>query len=608
MSHEMDEKLNLNNNYSFKLNSGQNNKNVKYMVTKDKYMMMFLEDEIIMGLKEAMNNEDPKALNKNEEYLKGMKTTESSDFFKILFKDSLSDMEIIGEEKGEGNENCFEVNLPRKGINNVPMYSKIRYKGIYHGIDLVFYFNNGNLEYCFTLQPGTNPRTINMIFEGIDSLKLDGDKNIEVIVKECKISIRKLRAYQTYNEINIEVSSEFKINDNRLSLEIGHYDKTLPLVIESVPSYSPCIHELSDDKDYSTAKDDEENYYEENYDEENYYEENYYEVDVVNPNNFTQTLPITEEQYNNVQSIDLDNNNPNVTHKEKREKAERAFTNRFNPDDTTFSSNIPKRNCHPKSDIEDIYDLPTNQEREEAERIFTNRFNPDDTTFSSNTPERNCHPKSDIEDIYDPPTNQEREEAKRVFTNRFNPDDTTFSSNVSERNRQRKPDIEDIYDLLTNPDYGLAKINREVRGIEKILKAIIIGLGASNREIQFKLELILESLNCRRRFNLTTGSVRRECKAANLIINICNKFRRAVELEIRRKNLCNDRRPVSTTKIVVEACSSKEIIFRNIPELYEVEIRGVTTDIKVKVTEVECENNCNCRPIRLCRISEPRRI
>ena len=133
-------------------------------------------------------------------------------------------------------------------------------------------------------------------------------------------------------------------------------------------------------------------------------------------------------------------------------------------------------------------------------------------------------------------------------------------------------------------------------------------MGASNREIQFKLELILDSLNCRRKFNLTTGRVRRECKAANLIINICNKFRRAVELEIRRKNLCNDRRPVSTTRIVIEACSSKEIIFRNIPELYEIEIRGVTTDIKVKATEVECENNCHCRPIRLCRIPEQRRI
>jgi len=460
MFNNMDEKVNSNNIYPFEFNSGQNYNNVKYTVTNDGYIIMFLKNEIIIGLKETNS---VTTLNYDEEQLKETKNTETTNFFNILLKNSLPDVEIIGE--GDEKKNHFDV----------PTYSQIRYKGIYHGVDLVFNFNNGELDYKFILQQGTNPKIINMTFEGIDDIKLDRDKNTEVNIKECKLSVLKSSAYQSYSEINIEVASEFKIEGNSLYIDVGHYDKTLPLVIESALSYFAYMRGESEDMEYIIENDSIEN------------------IEVKDITNSSDIIPDSQD------------------------------------------------------------DLPV-------------------------------------------------EELKKSMINGES-DDTKL--NVLDRGHHKKPDIEDVYNIITNPRYGLAEIKREVRAIERNVKETICRLEARNREIQCKLDCIIACMNCKRKFALTTGRVRRECRIANLFINIRNNSRTPVELEIRRKNICNDISRVCIISITVGPCSCREVIFRNIPDIYEIEIRGVTEDVRIRVTEVCCGDNGSSRPIRLCRIPDP---
>ncbi|GAA0774159.1 hypothetical protein GCM10008908_23540 [Clostridium subterminale] len=469
MLHNMDEKVDSNNTYPFEFNNGQNHKDVKYTAAKDGYIILFLKNEIIMGLKEINN---VTTLNYDEDQLKEITDTETTNFFKILLKNSLPDVEIIGEREGDEKKNYFDFYDPNEEIIDVPTYSKIRYKGIYHGIDLVFYFNDGNLEYKFILQQGTNPGTINMTFEGIDNIKLGRGKNVEVTVKECKLSILKSSVYQSYSEMKIEVTSEFEIEGNSLSINVGHYDKTLPLVIESALSYFKYSRGEGDDMEYIVEKDSVEN----------------------------------------------------------------AGVN-----DVTDLSDI-------------IYgDLPVEEPKEAV-----------------------IEGESDDHEL-----------------------------NTLDRDHHKKPDIEDIYNIITNSRYGLAEIKREVRAIERNVKETIRRLEARNREIQCKLDCIIACMNCKRRFTLTTGRVRRACRVANLFINIRNNSRIPVELEIRRKNIRNDISKVCTISIIVGPDSCREVIFRNIPDTYEIEIRGVTEDVRVSVTEVCCGDNGASRQIRLCRAPDP---
>ena len=44
---------------------------------------------------------------------------------------------------------------------------------MYPGIDLVYYGNDGHLEYDWIVSPGADPAGIRMTFEGTDRLRID---------------------------------------------------------------------------------------------------------------------------------------------------------------------------------------------------------------------------------------------------------------------------------------------------------------------------------------------------------------------------------------------------------------------------------------------------
>jgi hypothetical protein len=42
----------------------------------------------------------------------------------------------------------------------VPNYARVKYEGIYAGIDLVYYGNDRQLEFDFVVAPGADPKAI----------------------------------------------------------------------------------------------------------------------------------------------------------------------------------------------------------------------------------------------------------------------------------------------------------------------------------------------------------------------------------------------------------------------------------------------------------------
>jgi len=66
-----------------------------------------------------------------------------------------------GGDELPGKTNYFIGNNPKKWRTNVPTYAKVKYKGVYPGIDLVYYGNQGGrLEYDFVVAPGAGPNVI----------------------------------------------------------------------------------------------------------------------------------------------------------------------------------------------------------------------------------------------------------------------------------------------------------------------------------------------------------------------------------------------------------------------------------------------------------------
>src|SRR5215831_16172915 len=80
---------------------------------------------------------------------------------------------IAGEAPQVSTSNYFVGNDPARWHTSVPNYSRVRYTGVYPGIDLVYYGKDGNLEYDWIVSPGADPQKIRMIFESTDPLRID---------------------------------------------------------------------------------------------------------------------------------------------------------------------------------------------------------------------------------------------------------------------------------------------------------------------------------------------------------------------------------------------------------------------------------------------------
>ena len=89
---------------------------------------------------------------------------------------------IVGERPQVSTSNYLVGNDPSKWRTSVPNYGSARYRGVYPGIDLVYYGHDGNLEYDWVVSPSADPRRIRLRFDGADRLRLDtqGDLVIEL--------------------------------------------------------------------------------------------------------------------------------------------------------------------------------------------------------------------------------------------------------------------------------------------------------------------------------------------------------------------------------------------------------------------------------------------
>ena len=80
---------------------------------------------------------------------------------------------LVGLEELPGKVNYFIGNDPKKWRTNISTFAKVKYKDVYPGIDLVYYGNQGQLEYDFIVAPGADPKIIKFDIQGADKLELN---------------------------------------------------------------------------------------------------------------------------------------------------------------------------------------------------------------------------------------------------------------------------------------------------------------------------------------------------------------------------------------------------------------------------------------------------
>jgi len=136
--------------------------------------------------------------------------------------------EIIGVGKVKYYRNYYLAHCP-DGITKVPVYNKVRIINIYENIDILFYENNGEIEYDFIVKTGGDPEQI--------VLKLDGFINKEIsdngsLILENSIGkITKTKPITLQGEKQIE--SHYILSDKgNINFKTANYDKSKTIIID----------------------------------------------------------------------------------------------------------------------------------------------------------------------------------------------------------------------------------------------------------------------------------------------------------------------------------------------------------------------------------------
>src|SRR5260370_29001270 len=100
---------------------------------------------------------------------------------------------VHGEEKQNAKVHYLRG---ERSLTNIPTFARVRYAGVYPGIDLVYYGNQQQLEYDFVLRPGADSNSIALHFEGSDGVDIDSEGNLVLRLNQSRLVQHKPIIYQ----------------------------------------------------------------------------------------------------------------------------------------------------------------------------------------------------------------------------------------------------------------------------------------------------------------------------------------------------------------------------------------------------------------------------
>jgi hypothetical protein len=267
---------------SFEPNQGQTDGQVDFLARGRGYTLLLTSDEAVLTLKKAGNQEAEAKDELVARYLgeeQASRNTKAATGDEQMPSNAQLSMRVVGAsltaqsagiEELPGKSNYFVGSDPRKWHTNVPNYAKVRYKNVYPGVDLVYYGNQGQLEYDFVLAPGANPDRINLAFAGEAqgksrkikrSLRIDSDGDLVINLAGSEVRFHKPVVYQpTENETaagaRTLIEGRYVLRaDNQIGFELAAYDRSRTLVIDPALVYSTYLGGRGDDQAYGIAVD-----------------------------------------------------------------------------------------------------------------------------------------------------------------------------------------------------------------------------------------------------------------------------------------------------------------------------------------------------------------
>ncbi|MFZ1975584.1 MAG: SBBP repeat-containing protein [Candidatus Acidiferrales bacterium] len=207
---------------SFEVNEGQTAGVVKFVARGGGYSLFLTERGAVLSLSKRGADAVPK-----------------SDVIRMELVGAAADSKVSGVGPLAGKANYLIGNDPSKWHTDVATFARVKYAGVYPGVDLVYYGNQRQLEYDFVVAAGANAGEVRVRFDGARRLRVGADGNLQIFARNGEIAFQKPVVYQMRDGRREPVDGRFELKgNNEVGFALGNYDASRELVIDPVLAYS----------------------------------------------------------------------------------------------------------------------------------------------------------------------------------------------------------------------------------------------------------------------------------------------------------------------------------------------------------------------------------
>ena len=245
---------------AFEANQGQTAADVRFVSHGDGYTLFLTAQEAVMTLRQPKASSGSVVDRSKHGKTHGKSgAAEKISVLRMKLDGANPDASVSGAHRMATKVNYFIGNDPKKWHTDVPVYSQVKYQGIYPGVDLLFYGNQRHLEYDFVVAPRADAKQIALDVRGASTLRVDGRGNLVIKIQHGQAELLKPLAYQEVNGERREIAANYAIvNDHEVRFAVSDYDRDRPLTIDPIflpNSYSTYLGGTGSDAAFGIALD-----------------------------------------------------------------------------------------------------------------------------------------------------------------------------------------------------------------------------------------------------------------------------------------------------------------------------------------------------------------
>ena len=234
---------------AFYPNAGLTDARVRFMSGGPGYELFLSPSEVSLSLRKASSSRASHPMDQSHADGAAHPTV-----LRMRWVGANSSANVAGLEELPGKVNFLVGNDPGRWRTGLPTFARIQVADIWPGIDVVYYGNQGCLEYDLVVAPGADPAAIQLAVSGASRVERDLHGDLVLHTDWGEIRQRRPVVYQELKGQRRVVAGEYSVDaDGLVSFDVGSYDQSVPLIIDPLLTFSTYLGGNGFDANYAVV-------------------------------------------------------------------------------------------------------------------------------------------------------------------------------------------------------------------------------------------------------------------------------------------------------------------------------------------------------------------